>query len=102
MFIFRPRMVEDEQQFCLKWNNYSSNMTTVFKEMLENEQLCDVTLTAQVDIYLSISLSISMYQPIYLCVLTYLSLTTVFKEILENQQLCYVTLTAQVDISLSI
>jgi len=40
-------MVEDEQQFCLKWNNYSSNMTSVFKELLENEQLCDVTLTAQ-------------------------------------------------------
>ena len=43
-------MVEDEQQFCLKWNNYSSNMTSVFKELLENEQLCDVTLTAQVSI----------------------------------------------------
>ena len=45
---FQNTMVEDEQQFCLKWNNYSSNMTSVFKELLENEQLCDVTLTAQV------------------------------------------------------
>ena len=59
-------MVEDEQQFCLKWNNYSSNMTTVFKEMLENEQLCDVTLTAQVDISIYLYLSIIYYNKSYL------------------------------------
>eukprot|EP00088_Acartia_fossae_P014056 TRINITY_DN17492_c0_g1_i4.p1 TRINITY_DN17492_c0_g1~~TRINITY_DN17492_c0_g1_i4.p1 ORF type:complete len:394 (-),score=93.17 TRINITY_DN17492_c0_g1_i4:338-1519(-) len=42
-------MVEtaDEQQFCLKWNNYSHNMTSVFKDMLEQEHLCDVTLRTQ-------------------------------------------------------
>lgn len=40
-------MGEDEQQFCLKWNNYSLNMSSVFKEMLESESLCDVTLAVQ-------------------------------------------------------
>lgn len=32
------------QQFCLKWNNYQSNMSDVFLSMLNNENMVDVTL----------------------------------------------------------
>jgi hypothetical protein len=36
-----------QQQFCLKWNNYQSNMSEVFQNMLLNENLCDVTLACE-------------------------------------------------------
>lgn len=35
------------QQFCLKWNNYQSNMSEVFQNMLLNESLVDVTLACE-------------------------------------------------------
>ncbi|KAG1655884.1 Protein bric-a-brac 2 [Nymphon striatum] len=35
------------QQFCLKWNNYQGNLTTVFETLLKNECLVDVTLVCQ-------------------------------------------------------
>lgn len=35
------------QQFCLKWNNYQSNMSEVFQNMLLNENLVDVTLACE-------------------------------------------------------
>lgn len=35
------------QQFCLKWNNYQSNMSEVFQNMLQNENLVDVTLACE-------------------------------------------------------
>jgi len=36
-----------DQQFCLKWNNYSTSVTAVFRELLEKEQMCDVTLATK-------------------------------------------------------
>jgi len=36
-----------QQQFCLKWNNYQSNMSEVFQSMLVNENLVDVTLACE-------------------------------------------------------
>ena len=36
--------VMSTQQFCLKWNNYQSNMSDVFLSMLNNENMVDVTL----------------------------------------------------------
>ncbi|XP_026480784.1 protein bric-a-brac 1 [Ctenocephalides felis] len=34
----------DQQHYCLRWNNYQSNMTTVFHQLLRNEAFVDVTL----------------------------------------------------------
>ena len=38
-----------DQQFCLKWNNYSTSVSAVFRELLEKEQMCDVTLATKVN-----------------------------------------------------
>ncbi|KAF0294241.1 Protein bric-a-brac 1 [Amphibalanus amphitrite] len=43
---FNDRMEED-QHFCLKWNNYQSNMTAVFDQLRENEAFVDVTLACE-------------------------------------------------------
>ena len=37
---------QQQQSFCLKWNNYQSNVTTTFKELLADEDFVDITLTA--------------------------------------------------------
>ena len=36
-----------KQRYCLKWNNYQSNVTTTFKELLAVEDFVDITLTAE-------------------------------------------------------
>jgi hypothetical protein len=36
-----------KQRFCLKWNNYQSNVTTTFKELLAVEDFVDITLSAE-------------------------------------------------------
>ena len=34
-------------QFCLKWNNYQASLTSAFKNLLEEEDFVDVTLSAE-------------------------------------------------------
>ena len=36
-----------KQRYCLKWNNYQSNVTTTFKELLAVEDFVDITLSAE-------------------------------------------------------
>lgn len=34
----------NNQHYCLRWNNYQTNMTSVFHQLLQNEAFVDVTL----------------------------------------------------------
>jgi hypothetical protein len=34
-----------QQQYCLRWNNYQTNLTAVFDQLLRNEAFVDVTLS---------------------------------------------------------
>nr|XP_022903227.1 longitudinals lacking protein, isoforms A/B/D/L isoform X21 [Onthophagus taurus] len=39
--------MEDDQQFCLRWNNHQSTLVAVFDTLLENGTLVDCTLAAE-------------------------------------------------------
>lgn len=36
-----------EQQFCLRWNNYHSNLSTVFDQLFQSESFVDVSLVTE-------------------------------------------------------
>lgn len=38
-------MVESQQQYCLKWNNYQTSLTSTFKDLLACESFVDCTLS---------------------------------------------------------
>ena len=35
----------ETQQYCLKWNNYQTSLSSSFKDLLANEKFVDCTLT---------------------------------------------------------
>lgn len=39
--------LNNPQVFCLRWNNYQSNLTSVFEHLLQKEQFVDVTLSCE-------------------------------------------------------
>lgn len=42
-----PNKMDDDQQFCLRWNNHQSTLISVFDTLLENGTLVDCTLAAE-------------------------------------------------------
>ncbi|KAL1376048.1 hypothetical protein pipiens_004526, partial [Culex pipiens pipiens] len=39
-----PFATMDQQQYCLKWSNYSSNLAAAFSNLFDSATLTDVTL----------------------------------------------------------
>ena len=37
--------MDPQQQFCLKWNSYSSNLAITFSNLFKSDVLADVTLS---------------------------------------------------------
>ena len=37
-------MVDDQQQFCLRWNDFQTNMVASFKHLRDEKSFTDVTL----------------------------------------------------------
>lgn len=42
-----PKKMEDDQQFCLRWNNHQSTLIQNFDTLLESGTLVDCTLAAE-------------------------------------------------------
>ena len=40
-----PSLCDNGGQYCLRWSNYQSNLTSVFDHLLQTESFVDVTLT---------------------------------------------------------
>lgn len=43
-FNLQETIMDPQQQFCLKWNSYSSNLAMTFSNLFKSELLADVTL----------------------------------------------------------
>ncbi|ETN65068.1 lola [Anopheles darlingi] len=43
----KKHTMDDDQQFCLRWNNHQSTLISVFDTLLENGTLVDCTLAAE-------------------------------------------------------
>lgn len=47
LIFLEDKKMEDDQQFCLRWNNHQSTLVAVFDTLLENGTLVDCTLAAE-------------------------------------------------------
>ena len=39
--------MSDEQQFCLRWNDFQTNMVAAFKNLRDEKSFCDVTIATE-------------------------------------------------------
>merc|ERR1739842_114635 len=49
---FRPKLINnhtmaDDQQFCLRWNDFQTNMVASFKHLRDEKSFCDVTIATE-------------------------------------------------------
>ena len=40
--------MDDQQQFCLRWNDFQTNMVASFKHLRDEKSFCDVTIATEV------------------------------------------------------
>ena len=41
-------IMSDDQQFCLRWNDFQTNMVASFKHLRDEKSFCDVTIATEV------------------------------------------------------
>ena len=41
------KMTGDDQQFCLRWNDFQTNMVASFKHLRDEKSFCDVTIATE-------------------------------------------------------
>ena len=39
--------MDDQQQFCLRWNDFQTNMVASFKHLRDEKSFCDVTIATK-------------------------------------------------------
>lgn len=85
-------MAVNGQHYCLRWNNYQSNMTSVFHQLLRNESFVDVTLACnestlkahKVNYYISVLLFL-LYEHYYFVTGSFISVFIIFSKIINGQ-----------------
>ena len=50
----------DDQQFCLRWNDFQANMVASFKHLRDEKSFCDVTIATEVMKILPIVFKVSL------------------------------------------
>merc|ERR1711868_35358 len=44
---FSASKMSDDQQFCLRWNDFQTNMVASFKHLRDEKSFCDVTIATE-------------------------------------------------------
>lgn len=84
--MFGLKIMDEDQQFCLRWNNHQNTLISVFDNFLESETLVDCTLAAEgqyLKAHKVVLMACSPYLEVsviyYLCVLKYLFILNKFE-----------------------